>query len=174
MSQTLTQDWWLQPKTCTLGCLLNQPLMQPWMRECYARSSDMHQHLTQMKSETASFPHASATDSINIRDCKFLAPATNLASASDSLTSETASLQHPAAASSTAASNLLRATKKLSYGSSLGGPDNSMTEHTENWPSLVISFCTLYINTPMEVVLVEMRVNSITYLIFSSLSDLLL
>ena len=65
------------------------------------------------------FPHASATDSINIRDCKFLAPATNLASASDSSSSQTASLQQPAAASSTVASNLLRATKKLSYGSSL-------------------------------------------------------
>ena len=61
----------------------------------------------------------SATDSVNIRDCKFLALATNLASASDSSPSETASLQHPAAASTTAASNLLRATKKLSYGSSL-------------------------------------------------------
>ena len=34
---------------------------------------------------------ASAADSTNIRDCKFLALATNLASASDSLTSETAS-----------------------------------------------------------------------------------
>ena len=31
-------------------------------------------------------------------------------------------MQHPAAASSTAASNLLRATKKLSYGSSLTQP----------------------------------------------------
>ena len=89
-------------------------------RECHVHSYDMHQRLTQMKPETASFCHASATDSINIRDCKFLAPATNLASASDSSSSETASLQHPAAASSTAASNLLRATKKLSYGSSLG------------------------------------------------------
>ena len=119
MNQMLTQDWWPKPETCSLGCWLNQPLTQPWLRECHAHSSNMHQRLTQLKSEIASFPHASATDSINIRDCKFLAPATNLASASDSSTSETASLQHPAAASSTAASNLLRATKKLSYGSSL-------------------------------------------------------
>ena len=119
MNQMLTQDWWPEPETCSLGCWLNQPLTQPWLRECHAHSSNMHQRLTQMKSETASFPHASAADSINIRDCKFLALATNLASASDSSTSETASLQHPAAASSTAASNLLRATKKLSYGSSL-------------------------------------------------------
>ena len=119
MNQMLTQDWWPKPETCSLGCWLNQPLTQPWLRECHAHSSNMHQRLTQLKSETASFPHASATDSINIRDCKFLAPATNLASASDSSTSETASLQHPAAASSTVASNLLRATKKLSYGSSL-------------------------------------------------------
>ena len=84
MNQMLTQDWWPEPKTCSLGCQLNQPLTQPWFRECHAHSSDMHQRLTQMKSETASFPHASATDSINIQDCKFLAPATNLASASDS------------------------------------------------------------------------------------------
>ena len=119
MNQMLTQDLWPEPKTCSLGCWLNQPLTQPWLRECHAHSSNMHQRLTQMKSETASFPHASATDSVNIRDCKFFAPATNLVSASDSSPSETASLQHPAAASTTAASNLLRATKKLSYGSSL-------------------------------------------------------
>ena len=51
----------------------------------------MHQRLTQMKSETASFPHESAADSINIRDCKFLPAATNLASASDAFDSEYAS-----------------------------------------------------------------------------------
>ena len=87
-------------KTCVLGFFLRQMLLQTLLdlvRQLLSHLNPsmqvfpLQQHLSQMKSETASFPHASATDSINIRDCKFLAPATNLASASDSLTSETAS-----------------------------------------------------------------------------------
>ena len=143
MHQMLMQMFWLQGKTCTSGCKSVRcwcktracALGFHWISSWFTKSKSVwfcpwircwFNWIRERKFSLAKRGFASASDANQILDCKFLAMATNLASASDSSTSEFPPQPPPplaAASSTTAASNSLRATKKLSYGSSLAVPN---------------------------------------------------
>ena len=80
MNQMLMQDWWLQPKTCSLGCWMNQPLTHGGnLRSRISFATDGVANTLGLgetapvafESEYASFPLATASVANEIRDCKF-------------------------------------------------------------------------------------------------------